>query len=85
MSCRITSVLVTRFLLDLQASERKALDLVSSGGSEDEQESSESSSVVFNGFLGSLGSTIVTENSDCEDEQDISPTISLSTRTAEEK
>lgn len=84
MSCRITSVLVTRFLLDLQASERKALDLVS-GGLEDEQESSESSSVVFNGFLGSLGSTIVTENSDYEDEQDISPTISLSTRTAEEK
>lgn len=84
MSCRITSVLVTRFLLDLQASERKALDLVS-GGLEDEQESSESSSVVFNGFLGSLGSTIVTENSDYEDEQNISPTISLSTRTAEEK
>ena len=51
LSNRLTSILISRFLLNLQAAEQKSTGMVSSIGSQVE-------SVIFQRVIGSLGSKI---------------------------
>ncbi|PIL24627.1 hypothetical protein GSI_12511 [Ganoderma sinense ZZ0214-1] len=70
----VTAVLVSRFLLDLQAANRKTLRLDSQDLSQEEtSQGVPTGSLIFNRVVGSLGSSILPGSSSFDDTDDTDP------------